>query len=196
MRGYTLPLLITLPFFAFTAPLVEIASPKASSYLSFLKKSFSQAKLNIVVYPKYRSPHISVNGSFLSSLNAEERAKVDLKKKIEKAFQQEKSTKIGFDSLSINHKNKGFFFSFAPCNYGKTDFRGRWVAFVTEEDGRLLHRAEGRLEIPSGACGRPINFNWLGKHKSSKLVFIVALFDEKGKYIISKSNLETEAKGK
>lgn len=186
-------LLFLIPL-AFAAPLVEIASPKASSYLSFIKESFPKAELNIIVYPKYRSPHISINGHSLTSLNDEGKAKNNLKKEIENALKQKESNTITVNSLRITQNKEETSFSFVPCNYSKSAFRGRWVAFVTEEGGSLLRQVKGKLEIPPGSCGRPINFSWVTKYKPSKLVLIVALFDEKGAYIISKSNREIGSK--
>lgn len=190
MRRYLLLYLLIIPFLALNAPLVEIASPKAARYLSFLRKNFPKARLNIVVYPKYRTTYIAVNGKPLPSFRGEAKWENALKKMIEEAQKQEESARITVDSLRISPKGEELIFSFVPCNYSEADFRGRWVAFVLEENGRLLYRTEGKLEIPSGACGRPINFSWRGKCKSSKLLFFVTIFDMNGKYIISKSNKE------
>lgn len=192
MRNILL-LLILLPF-SFAAPLVEIASPKARTYISFLKKNFPKTSLNVVVYPKYKSPYISVNGKVLPP-GKENEVKEVLKKRIEEALREKKSLKISVDALNIAKKDKGFSFSFVPCNYSSRAFKGKWVAFLTGESSVLLHQVEGKLELPSGTCGRPITFSWTTSHKPKEIIFVVALFDEKGKYFISKSNRETEVKG-
>lgn len=187
-------LFLLIPLLVLPAPLVEIAHPKASYYLNYLNRYFPKEKLNLVVYPKYRSPYISVNGSSLPSFKEDVKLREVLKRRIEEALREEKNLQISLDSVSITRRNEELLFSFAPCNYSKSDFSGRWVAFVTDGRGYLLRRSEGELQIPAGACGRPIGFSWKKKYQPERLVFIVAIYDGKGKYIVSKSNKEVKGK--
>lgn len=196
MRRFVLLSLLTISLLALNAPLIEIASPKEYDYLSFLQQNFPKTKLNIIVYSQYRFPFLSVNGKRLPMWNVDSKLKDALKRKVREALQQEKAIQLTVESLKITKENKKLLFSFSPCNYSKKNFKGKWVAFVTDEKGKLLHRKEGRLELPAGTCGRPVSFSWVGKNNPSRLAFIVAILDEDGEYIISKSNGETEVKEK
>jgi len=46
--------------------------------------------------------------------------------------------------------------------------------------------------MPAGTCHRPIEFQWKPKSKPKEIDLIVALYDGKGKYVISKSSKEME----
>ncbi|MGB9876649.1 MAG: hypothetical protein ACPLPS_02685 [bacterium] len=183
-------------FFAvlsFSAPLLELSLSKSKSLLPSLRRNFPKEKLNIVVYPKANPNFVSLNGKPLTGFKNEQELGEILKEKLKTAFKQ-KNEEISIDSLKITSKGSALNISFAPCNYSQQDFVGKWVAFLTEENGVLLHKKEGKLFIPAGTCYKPIIFDWTPKRKPEKLNLIIAFYDKKGKYVVSKSNEEVERK--
>ncbi|MBC7329150.1 hypothetical protein H5T88_02200 [bacterium] len=192
MTRYLL-LLIIIPIFSLSAPLVEISHPKANSFLSSLKKNFPNKKINIVIYKSSSRKFISLNGKLLPLMRDEKKLVAALNENLKNVLKQKEMGKISFDSVKISPQNDGFSLSFAPCNYSEKEFIGKWVAFITGENHVLLSKKEGKISMPAGTCHRPIELQWKPKSKPKELNLIVALYDGKGKYVISKSNKEMEA---
>lgn len=191
MKKYAL-LILLIPILSLPAPLLEISHPKASSLLSSLKKNFPGKKINIVVYKNSSRNFISLNGEALPLMRDEKKLGAALNENLKKILKQNEINKISFDSVKISPKNDGFSLSFAPCNYSEREFIGKWVAFVTGENNVLLFKKEGQISMPAGTCHRPIEFQWKPKSKPKEIDLIVALYDGKGKYVISKSSKEME----
>jgi len=185
-------LFLLIPFSSLPAPLLEIAHPKANSLLSSLKKNFPDKEINIVVYKNSSRNFIYLNGKALPLMRDEKKLGAALIENLKKFLKRNEINKISFDSLKISPRNDGFSLSFAPCNYSNKDFIGKWVAFLTGENNVLLFKKEGQISMPAGTCHRPIEFNWKPKIKPKELTLIVALYDGKGQYVISKSNREKE----
>ncbi|MBC7327031.1 hypothetical protein H5T87_02815 [bacterium] len=178
------------------APLIEVATSKPKDVVSYLRRSFPNTSLNIVIYKNYTHSYLSINGKFFGKPKWDAKFKNYLKESVKNALKEEKSTKIQLDSLSIDEKGGELIFTFSPCNYSNEPLRGKWVAFIVDKDGFLLHKVEGKVELPAGACGRPITFKLRDKYKREKIDFIVAISDEKGRYKCSKSTVEMEVKNR
>jgi hypothetical protein len=191
MKKYAL-LILLIPILSLPAPLLEISHPKANSLLSSIKKNFPDKKINIVVYKNSSRNFISLNGEALPLMRDEKKLGAALNENLKKVLKQNEMNKISFDSVKISPKNDGFSLSFAPCNYSEREFIGKWVAFVTGENNVLLFKKEGQISMPAGTCHRPIEFQWKPKSKPKEIDLIVALYDGKGKYVISKSSKEME----
>jgi hypothetical protein len=191
MKKYAL-LILLIPILSLPAPLLEISHPKANSLLSYIKKNFPDKKINIVVYKNSSRNFISLNGEALPLMRDEKKLGAALNENLKKVLKQNETNKISFDSVKISPKNDGFSLSFAPCNYSEREFIGKWVAFVTGENNVLLFKKEGQISMPAGTCHRPIEFQWKPKSKPKEIDLIVALYDGKGKYVISKSSKEME----
>jgi len=191
MTRYAL-ILLAIPILSLSAPLIEISHPKATLFLSSLKKNFPGKKLNTVIYPNSSLNFVSLNGKALPKIRDEKKLAATLNEKLKTALTQNDKGKISVDSLKISQQDDAFTFSFAPCNYTVSEFGGKWVAFVTGEDSVLLFKKEGQISMPAGTCHRPIELKWKSKSKPKELTLIVALYDERGNYVISKSNKERE----
>ena len=191
MMRYIL-LILAIPFLSIPAPLIEISHPKATFFLSSLKKNFPSKELNIVVYPNSSLRFVSLNGKALPKISDEKKLAKTLDEKLKTALNQNKEGKISLDSLKISQRDDTLTFSFAPCNYAGKEFVGKWVAFVTAENGLLVYKREGQISMPAGTCHRPIELKWKSQRKPKELTLIVAIYDERGKYVISRSNKEKE----
>jgi hypothetical protein len=191
MRRHIL-IILTIPILCISAPLIEISHPKANFLLSSLKKNFPTKKLNIVIYPNFSLNFVSLNGKALPKIRDEKKLAATLDKELKTVLKQNEKSKISLDSVKISQQDDAFTFSFAPCNYTVKEFLGKWVAFLTGENSVLLLKKEGQISMPAGTCHKPIELKWKSNRKPKELILIVALYDDKGNYVISKSNKEKE----